>query len=489
MLGVTLLGLGGAALILRRAARTQGSGGLSLTGEAVSVAERRTGPRLRRALRRARNPPGGVAARRRCRRGRRSRRSSGPSGSTLHAQRARGQRRARARRPSSRRAFATRGRAARSRTPRRTSSGCSTAAARPEPVELGHDAWTGPGTHDAMLLAAGGLLTAVEAVLDGELDNAFALLRPPGHHAERDGADGLLPLQQHRDRGALGAARARHRARGDRRLGRAPRQRDRGDLPRRPVGADDLAAPGRALPRRHAASSRCAARAPARARTSTSRCPPATGDDGYAHAFDERRRARSLRAFAPGPAARRRRPGRVGHRPARAHVDHRAGLPRARRPRRRARRRGCAAAGSSRCSRAATRCMHLPLANLAILEGLAGLPPTFAGTTRSASTCRAALRDVERDAVAAARRGARRLMLPRRARLLDRRGGQPGGAAAARGRRARRRRRGRRRLHRPVDRVARARRRRRTRASSCSRPAAAATGRAGATAASCRAWT
>jgi ABC-type spermidine/putrescine transport system permease subunit II len=34
MLGVTLLGLGGAALILRRAARTQGSAGLSLTGEA-----------------------------------------------------------------------------------------------------------------------------------------------------------------------------------------------------------------------------------------------------------------------------------------------------------------------------------------------------------------------------------------------------------------------------------------------------------------------
>jgi ABC-type spermidine/putrescine transport system permease subunit II len=34
MLGVTLLGLGGAALILRRSARTQGGGGLPLTGEA-----------------------------------------------------------------------------------------------------------------------------------------------------------------------------------------------------------------------------------------------------------------------------------------------------------------------------------------------------------------------------------------------------------------------------------------------------------------------
>lgn len=34
MLGVTLIGLGGAAVILRRSARTQGSAGLSLTGEA-----------------------------------------------------------------------------------------------------------------------------------------------------------------------------------------------------------------------------------------------------------------------------------------------------------------------------------------------------------------------------------------------------------------------------------------------------------------------
>ncbi len=32
-------------------------------------------------------------------------------------------------------------------------------------------------------LAAGGVLTAVEAVLDGEANNAFAMVRPPGHHA------------------------------------------------------------------------------------------------------------------------------------------------------------------------------------------------------------------------------------------------------------------------------------------------------------------
>ncbi|MGD0075328.1 MAG: histone deacetylase [Candidatus Binataceae bacterium] len=33
------------------------------------------------------------------------------------------------------------------------------------------------------MLAAGGTLTAVEAVADGAADNAFAIVRPPGHHA------------------------------------------------------------------------------------------------------------------------------------------------------------------------------------------------------------------------------------------------------------------------------------------------------------------
>ena len=37
---------------------------------------------------------------------------------------------------------------------------------------------------NAALAAAGGLISLTEKVLDGELSNGFALVRPPGHHAE-----------------------------------------------------------------------------------------------------------------------------------------------------------------------------------------------------------------------------------------------------------------------------------------------------------------
>lgn len=49
---------------------------------------------------------------------------------------------------------------------------------------LDHDTVVSPESFDVALLAAGGAVRAVDAVLDGLAPAAFALVRPPGHHAE-----------------------------------------------------------------------------------------------------------------------------------------------------------------------------------------------------------------------------------------------------------------------------------------------------------------
>lgn len=50
------------------------------------------------------------------------------------------------------------------------------------------------GGYEIALLSAGGVLAAAEAVVDGAVDNAYALVRPPGHHAEADIGKGFCLL-------------------------------------------------------------------------------------------------------------------------------------------------------------------------------------------------------------------------------------------------------------------------------------------------------
>jgi len=66
--------------------------------------------------------------------------------------------------------------------------------ASPVPDGLRHldpDTVIGPHSLRAARRAAGALVTAVDHVMQGDVNNAFCAVRPPGHHAQRDRAMGF----------------------------------------------------------------------------------------------------------------------------------------------------------------------------------------------------------------------------------------------------------------------------------------------------------
>jgi acetoin utilization deacetylase AcuC-like enzyme len=58
-------------------------------------------------------------------------------------------------------------------------------------VYLDPDTATSPETYEIAKLAVGGICNAIDSVIEGKVDNAFAFVRPPGHHAEKDTAKGF----------------------------------------------------------------------------------------------------------------------------------------------------------------------------------------------------------------------------------------------------------------------------------------------------------
>lgn len=73
-------------------------------------------------------------------------------------------------------------------------------------TQLDPDTGTSRDSYAAALKAVGATLGGVEAVVSGEADGAFALVRPPGHHAETDRARGFCLFNNV----ALAAAHALH---------------------------------------------------------------------------------------------------------------------------------------------------------------------------------------------------------------------------------------------------------------------------------------
>ncbi len=148
---------------------------------------------------------------------------------------------------------------------------------------LDPDTYFGRGSAEAAWLAAGGAAQLARHLWSGATRRGLALLRPPGHHARPGAAMGFCLLNNVAV-AATAALDGGGRPRGDRRLGRTPRQRHRGVLPEGRSGAVHLVrirppfspAPG---------CRRGSARARARAETCNIALPPGTGPEAYGEAF------------------------------------------------------------------------------------------------------------------------------------------------------------------------------------------------------------
>jgi acetoin utilization deacetylase AcuC-like enzyme len=260
-------------------------------------------------------------------------------------------------------------------------------------TRLDHEAWIGPGSATAALLAVGGMLEAVAAVVAGDVDNAFVLARPPGHHAEAARPMGFCLLNA-----TAVAARWAQLARGAVRVaildwdvhhgnGTEAIFRDDSSVLTISLHQDGLYPPDTG-----------GLDAPGEAIVNVP-LPAGTGDAGYAYAF-ERVVEPAIRAFAPDLLL-------VG-----AGQDAAASDPLGRMavtvPGFREWAERAVALAEECCGGRLVAFLeggyslrHLPAANLAILEALAGLPPSFEGDPVGCDVPEG-LRDIERAAIEAA---------------------------------------------------------------------------------------
>ena len=103
------------------------------------------------------------------------------------------------------------------------------AAARIAPTRLDPDTYVSRASYEVARLAAGATIDAARAVAAGARRRGLRRRAAAGPPRRSGSRDGLLPVQQRRDRGARAAPR-RRRAHPDPRLGRPPRQRHAAQL-------------------------------------------------------------------------------------------------------------------------------------------------------------------------------------------------------------------------------------------------------------------